>query len=160
MKKICMAEELARYNLDGKWNDYVGVQKEVLRVLRKEEFFTKEEIINRKTGISVKINAKGIKETLGTGKRFQMLPKTLKKYKIATIKSLKWIIENAELIKDDVENIHEKNGYNFAYFRGELVIDDSVLKVRITVKKKIGVNWFWIHNIDQKEKVPNYSTHP
>lgn len=78
MEKICMNEELMRYNLTGKWNDYIGVQKEVLNVLRKEDFFTESEVINVQTGMLIKINAKGIKETIGPGMRFQALPKKLK----------------------------------------------------------------------------------
>ncbi len=159
MKNICMQEELFRYNLEGKWNDYIGVQKEVLNVLRKEKYFT-DDVINMKTGMRIRINAKGIKETTGSGKRFQSLPKLLKQYKVVTLRYLKEIIENAELIADDVKNIDQKNGYTFAYLKNEILIDGKELTVRITVKKKISSNWFWIHNIDENKKVPNYSTHP
>lgn len=41
MENISMEKELSLYNLDGKWNDYTGVQKEVLQVLRKESFLLK-----------------------------------------------------------------------------------------------------------------------
>lgn len=61
---------MSLYDLEGKWNDYIGVQKEVLHVLRKEEFFIDNEIINKETGMCVKINTKGIKETIGTGKQY------------------------------------------------------------------------------------------
>lgn len=159
MKKIDMEKELSLYNLEGKWNDYIGIQKEVLKVLRKEDFFCNNEVINKETGMCVKINAKGIKETLGTGKRFQSLPKKLKQYKISTLRHLQWIIENAELIVDDIENIHEENGYTFAYFGSKIIIDGEIVYIRITIKKKITANWFWIHNIDENKKVPNYSTH-
>lgn len=33
MESINMKQELSIYNLEGKWNDYIGIQKEVLRVL-------------------------------------------------------------------------------------------------------------------------------
>ncbi len=149
MEKICMREELLHYNLDGKWNDYIGVQKEVLNALRKEKFFAEDEVINAPTGMIIKINAKGIKETIGPGKRFQTLPKRLKQLKIATIRKLKWIIENAELIKDDIPDYHHEDGYTFAYFVAKIIIDEEIVNIRITVKKKIAVNWFWIHNIDE-----------
>lgn len=29
------------------------------------------------------------------------------------------------------------------------MIDEEIVNIRITVKKKIAVNWFWIHNIDE-----------
>lgn len=145
-----MERELALYHLDGKWNDYIGVQKKVLQVLREEGYFSDNEVINSRTGMYIKLNVKGIKETLGTGKRFQTLPKKLKQYKIATLRYLKQIIENAELIADDIENIHEENGYMFAYLSNHVLIDGELVGVRISVKKKATANWFWIHNIDQK----------
>lgn len=49
MEKICMQDELLNYNLEGKWNDYVGVQKELLNVLRKENFFAESEVTNVQT---------------------------------------------------------------------------------------------------------------
>ena len=66
MERIDLDKELSLYNLAGKWNDCVAVQKEVIQVLRREGFFDRYEVINRKTGLRVKLNAKGIKETLGT----------------------------------------------------------------------------------------------
>lgn len=160
MKNIHLEEELSRYNLHRKWNDYIGVQKEVLRVLRKEHYFMNEDVKNQQTGMHIRINAKGIRETIVSGKRFQALPKLLKQYKIATLRHLKYIIESAELLEDDVLDIHKESGYNFAYMKSEVLIDDKILSVRITIKKKIATNWFWIHNIDENKKVPNYSTHP
>ena len=160
MDNINMKEELTRYNLEGKWNDYIAVQKEILQVLKKEGFFEDNEIINKETGMQVRINTKGIKETLGPGKRFQALPKKLKQYKIATLRYLKQIIENAELIADDVENAHVENGYMFAYLGIKVEIDRKHIYIRISIKKKITSNWYWIHNIDENKKALNYSTHP
>ena len=160
MENINMEKELAIYNLEGKWNEYIGIQKEVLQVLREEKFFTDNEVINKKTGMHIKINSKGIKETLGTQKRFQALPKKLKKYKISTLRYLREIIEEGELIADNVENIHEPNGYSFAYLRSEIMIDNEIVNIRISIMKKVTSNWFWIHNIDENKKVPNYSTYP
>lgn len=59
----------------------------------------------------IKINIKGIKETIGFGMRFQALPKRLKQFKVATIRKLKWIIENAELVKDNIPDYHHEEGY-------------------------------------------------
>ena len=36
MIKIDTKDELSLYDLEGKWNDYIGVQKEVIAILRKE----------------------------------------------------------------------------------------------------------------------------
>ena len=160
MVSINTKDELSLYNLEGKWNDYIGVQKEVLRVLRGENYFWKNEIINLNTQMKIKINVKGIKETIGTGKRFQKLPKKLKVYKVSVLRHLKEIIEYAELIDDDVMNIHEENGYLFAYLGSEIIVDREIVRIRISIMKKVESNWFWIHHIDENKKVPNYSTHP
>ena len=95
MERICKKEELLLYRLEGKWNDYIGVQK------------------------------------------------------IATIRHLKQIIARAELVCDNVPNRHYENGYTYAYLKTNIIIDDKLVGIKITIKKKISVNWFWIHNIDE-----------
>ena len=160
MESINIREELLLYNLAGKWNDYIGVQKKVLQILREKEYFVDNEVINKETGMHIKINSKGIRETLGAGNRFQNLPKKLKQYKVASLRHLKEIIESAKLVEDNVENLHEENGYVFAYLSNELEMDGELVCVRISIKKRIASNWFWIHNIDENKKVLNYSTHP
>lgn len=81
--------------------------------------------------------------------RFQALPKRLKQFKVATLRKLKWIVENAELVKDNIPDYHHEDGYTFAYLVAKIMIDEDIVNIRITVKKKIAVNWFWIHNIDE-----------
>lgn len=65
MIKINAKDELSLYNLEGKWNDYIGVQKEVLRVLREKKWFDSNEVINEESNLHIKVTAKGIRETLG-----------------------------------------------------------------------------------------------
>ena len=113
--KIELQKELSQYDLEGKWNDYVGVQKVVLNQLRAEQFFENNYLINESSGMVVKLTSKGIKETLGKGKRFQNLPKQLKQLKIATIRHLPLLIKQGMLIADDVSNIHgEKELFAYA----------------------------------------------
>lgn len=38
MESIRTKQELSIYHLEGKWNDYVGVQKEVISVLKKVNY--------------------------------------------------------------------------------------------------------------------------
>ena len=78
---ICLEKELKKYNLEGKWNDYIAVQKEVLRVLKEANFFEDNIVIHKDSGIVIKITPRGIRETFGTGKRFNTLPKHLKQSK-------------------------------------------------------------------------------
>lgn len=143
--------ELSNYNLDGKWNDYIAVQKEVIAVLKQKEYFETTDIINQKTGMVIRVTTKGIKETLGAGKRFQALPKILKQKKVAILIYLKQIIEKAELLADNVANIHDENGYMFAYLGAPILIDEEICYVRISIKKKVASNLFWIHNIDERK---------
>ena len=159
---ICIdsKKELSLYDLEGKWNDYIGVQKEVIAVLKKENYFEENNVVNVNTGLTVRINVKGIKETIGTGTRFQRLPRKFKEYKIATIRRLKQIIMTADLLEDDVPNYHINGIYSFAYLKNEILIDDEIVEIRISIMKRIDSNWFLIHHIDEKERVLNYSTHP
>lgn len=149
--KIELQKELSQYDLEGKWNDYVGVQKVVLNQLRAEQFFENNYLINESSGMVVKLTSKGIKETLGKGKRFQNLPKQLKQLKIATIRHLPLLIKQGMLIADDVSNIHGEKEL-FAYIIAGVNVDEHEYGVRIAVKKKVSDNVFWIHSIDCNEK--------
>lgn len=153
MISINSKDELSSYNLEGKWNDYIGVQKVVLKVLRDENWFQNNEVINEKTNLQIKITSKGIRETLGNGNRFQTLPKKLKEYKVATIRYLLELIKTGIVVEIDVPNSHDKDGYRYAYIRNEILIDGELVGVRISVKKKVGSNHFWIHNIDEYKKL-------
>lgn len=152
-ENIDLEAELATYNLDGKWNDYIGIQKNVIGKLRKEGFFEDNEVINKASGMVIRITAKGIKEILGNGNRFQTLPKELKMLKVATIRSLPEIIQNGMLKEDNVANLHGENEL-FAYINSQAIVDGEEYGVRVSIKKKIGANLFWIHNIDCDKKSP------
>ncbi len=156
---IDLASEIASYNLEGKWNDYIGVQKRVIETLRNENFFNNNTITNNNSNMVIRITAKGIKETLGTGKRFQSLPRKLKELKVATLRNLPKIIKRGVVLHDNVENYYSKNGDLFAYIESDIIINNSIYGVRVSVKKKVGSNMFWIHHIDTK-KIPVYSTLP
>lgn len=150
-ENIDLEAELATYNLDGKWNDYIGIQKNVIGKLRKEGFFEDNEVINKDSGMVIRITAKGIKETLGAGKRFQSLPRVMKELKIATIRNLPNIIENGIVSDDNVQNYHDENGDLYAYITSDATIDGVKYGVRVSVKKKVGSNIFWIHHVDTKK---------
>lgn len=60
---IGLQEELDTYNLEGKWNDHIGVQKCVIGTLKEEGFLENNVVVNEKSGMVVRISAKGIKET-------------------------------------------------------------------------------------------------
>ncbi|MBQ7833761.1 MAG: hypothetical protein IJ336_09340 [Lachnospiraceae bacterium] len=62
MVSISMQEELSMYSLDGKWNDYIGVQKEVISVLKKKGYFNEISITNNETAMRIRLTAKGIKK--------------------------------------------------------------------------------------------------
>jgi hypothetical protein len=151
MISINSKEELSLYNLEGKWNDYVAVQKEIIAVLKQRKFFEQCDILNDKTNMVIRLTARGIKETLGNGTRFQYLPKVVKMQKIVTLRYLPLMIKNADLIEDEVENYHEDEVNRFAYFKNIARIDGEVYSVRIVVRKKIGSNHFYIHHIDTEK---------
>ena len=150
MESISMEKELSLYNLERKWNDYIGVQKEVISVLKKNGYFDDGTIINHETGMIIRVTTKGIKETIGKGNRFQSLPKIVKQQKIATLNKLPELIKEGKLLEDNVQNYYSDQGDKFAYFISKIEIDDIMHDVRIAVKKKVGSNHFYIHHIDTK----------
>ncbi len=158
MQKISIKEELSFYDLEGRWNDYIGVQKAIIHVLKTNSYFDNGEIINDETGMTIRITPRGIKETIGNGNRFQSLPKKVKEQKIATLRVLPILVKEAKLIKDEVQSYHEKRNETFAYFISKILIDGEIHDVRIVVKKKVSTNHFYIHHIDT-QKVPNCSAH-
>jgi len=149
--RINKFDELSMYDLEGKWNDYIGAQKEIIAVLKSKGFFESGIVVNAETGMEIRITAKGVKETIGKGKRFQSLPRGVKEQKICSIRILPELIKSAYIIKDNVENYHEDKKYEFAYFVNNLTIDDVIHNVRIVIKKKIGSNHFYIHHIDTEK---------
>ena len=136
MESICMEQELSIYNLDRKWNDFVGVQKEIISVLKEKGYFENRDIVNLETGMLVRLTPRGIKETIGNGKRFQNLPKAVKLQKVATLRILPSLIREGNLLENNVPNYYSKGGEQFAYFMCKLLIDNEVHSVRIAVKKK------------------------
>lgn len=151
MISICMEKELSLYNLEGKWNDYIGVQKEVIAVLKKLDYFKQDNIINLETEMMIRLTTKGIKETLGKGKRFQNLPKVVKQQKVATLRVLPSLIKEGALLEDDVMNYYSKEGEKFAYFFSHILIDNEMHSIRIAVKKKANSKHFYIHHIDTEK---------
>lgn len=142
---INVSDEIKSFNVENKLNDYIGVQKEVLPRLEAENFFG--EIINDETGMVIAITKKGIKETLGSSKRFQNLPRALKELKVATIRKLPVIIKNAHLILKKSGNIHG-DAAEFAYFEMEASMNNVPVRISLDVKRTSAKNKFWIHYID------------
>ena len=134
MKCIDLQQELSHYNLRGKWNDYIGVQKEVISVLKQERFFEENDIINHETGMIIRLSPRGIKETIGSGKRFQNLPKKVKEQKIATLRILPILLREGKLLDDNVQNYYSVQGDQFAYFISTIMIDDEMHNVRMALK--------------------------
>lgn len=144
---VDLDEELKKYNIENKLNDYIAVQKAVVNHLKETGFFDKNStVVNEETGMQIRINPRGIKETLANGKRFQSLPRELKKLKIATIEQLPEIIKRGELIEDNIENTHGENSL-YAYFETPVEINGGNYKVRANIRKTIKTNKFWIHNV-------------
>ncbi len=146
---VDISKEISSYKVEHKMNDYIGVQKAIIPILEKEGLF--REIVNKETGMLIEITKKGIKETLGSGMRFQNLPRKLKELKIATIRSLPRLIEKAHLLADDVLNSHG-NSPKYAYFFVCVSLNGTLLNVRINVQKTSAKNKFWLHIVDIKEK--------
>lgn len=146
---INLDEEVKSYKIEDKLNDYIAVQKQVIPILENENFYGC--VKNNATGMEIDIGKKGIKETLGSGKRFQTLPRVIKELKIATIRSLPEIIRKSHLLEDDVLNVHG-NDDRFAYLCLDVEVNGIPFKITIDIKKTKEKNKFWVHNIRITEK--------
>lgn len=140
-----ISNEIKSFGVENKLNDYIGVQKMVIPKLEAEDYFG--EVTNEETGMVIDITKKGIKETLGSGKRFQNLPRVLKKLKIATLRKLPIIIRKAHLIMDEAQDAHG-NASEFAYFEIKTTLNSIPIRISLDVKKTSAKNRFWIHYID------------
>lgn len=149
--QVDIQKEISSYGVEQKMNDYIGLQKVILPILEQEGLF--KEVINEETGMVIEITKKGIKETLGSGNRFQKLTRKLKELKIVFIRSLPELIRKAHLLQDDVINFHG-NSSKYAYFVLDAEINGLSVRIRIVVKKTSAKNRFWLHMIDINEKNP------
>lgn len=147
--EVDIDRELKEFGVVNKLNDYIGVQKQILKQLDKEKFFC--EVQNEDSGMFIEITRKGIKETLGSGKRFQTLPRIIKELKIATIHSLPEIVKKGKLIINDVKNIHMQSG-EFSYFEIDVQINRVPCVITVDAKKTSAKNKFWIHYIRIEKK--------
>ena len=147
--KVDIDEEISYFGVENKLNDYIGVQKAVLEKLDNENFYT--DVVNEATGVKISIGRKGIKETLGSGKRFQTLPRDIKKLKIATLHSLPELLQKSVLTTDNAKNIHNMSPL-FAYFESDIEINGEDYRITFDVKKTSAKNHFWIHCVRINEK--------
>ena len=149
--QVDIQKEISSYGVEQKMNDYIGLQRIIISTLEEEGFF--REVVNEETGMIIEITKKGIKETLGSGNRFQKLTRKLKELKIVFIRNLPELIRKAHLLHDDVINFHG-NSSRYAYFVLDAEINGLSVRIRIVVKKTSAKNRFWLHMIDINEKTP------
>lgn len=146
---INIEEEVKSYKVEDKLNDYIAVQKQVIPILENENFYGC--VKNDATGVEIDVGKKGIKETLGNGSRFHILPRKFKELKIATLRSIPYMLKNALLKEDNVKNKHG-NGSEYMYYEINVEIQKEIYNVRFDVKKTPQKNKFWIHGIRIIEK--------
>ena len=146
---INIDEEVKSFNVEDKLNDYIAIQKQVVPILEKENYYGC--VKNEATGMEIDIGKKGIKETLGSGKRFQTLPRIIKELKIATLRYIPEIIRYADLLEEDAINIHG-NDERFTYLGIDIYVKSVLFKITIDIKKTREKDKFWMHNVRITEK--------
>lgn len=138
-------------------NDYVGVQKKVIRALTEDGFFENGNniVYNEATGYEIEIGKKGIQETFGPEMRFQGLPTDLKKLKLATVRDLPAIIQNAKILETGVADVHNNtNQVSFDYLEGVANVSGESYRVKIVVKKSAIKNRFYMHEVQLENGAP------
>lgn len=121
-------------------NDGVHVQRMVFNSLFSEGFFSSGEnsrvVKNKNTKSEIEINKSGIQETFGKSGNFANLGKKLKYLKLATVRDIPSLLENAVLIEENVKNKHKENSsVLFDYYRAETVVDGIPVTVDFDIKK-------------------------
>lgn len=131
-------------------NDYIGVQKAVLKKLTEDGFFAdgNNVVVNQESGMTVAITKDGIRETFGKGSRFERLPSKLKKLKIATIQQIPELIKSATMLEDKVADNHgNRRNLTYAYLINSANVDGKEYVVTVVVRQSPDRNKFWMHEI-------------
>ena len=144
-----------------KLGDYIHVQRQVFDTLTNEGFFTDTEArsrtdVNEDSGMVIETNKSGIDETFSL-QNYARVGKNKKITKLATIRMLPEMIRYGKLVGDDVENLHNPADTNkkFAYISYTANIDGKDVPIKLTVKKSLEKNKFWVHSVEIKN-VSNY----
>lgn len=138
--------------------NYEQVQEKVFGTLMNEGFFTDAVSRNRfdtneETGMVIETNKSGIDETF-CRENYAVLGRFKKILKLATIRELPNAIKYGRLIEDEVRNEHGKNrGTKYAYFRYDTRIDGVDVTLKITVRKSLQKNKFWVHSLETIKNV-------
>ncbi len=138
-----------------KINDYRHVQIQVFNTLVNEGFFDEKAsriVTNANSGMKVEINESGIEEAFDP-KNYGNRGKRLKILKLASIRHVPDIIENGTLTFDNEKNYHNDNSnVKYAYIESQTILNGKPVTIRITVRKSLQKNKFWVHNIYTNEK--------
>lgn len=144
-------EELKSLGFDIKHlrlNDYVNVQKTVIKALNDRKFFDNNHniVVNADTDIVMDIGRSEIRETFSTEKRYVYLPMDKKRAKLAVLTKLPEMIKFAE-----VENPGEKNRHGgsskFLMLKHPATIDGKEYSVTLRIKLTPQKNKFYIHDM-------------
>ena len=138
-----------------KVNDYRQVQIKVFDTLVNEGFFDENKrriITNADSKMQVEINESGIEEAFDP-KNYGNRGKKLKILKLASIRNITDVIENGTLVLDNDKNYHnDKSNVKYAYIENQINLNGKLVTIRVTVRKSLQKNKFWVHNIYTNEK--------
>ncbi len=144
--------------------DSVHVQKQVMKTLVEEGFFTDSEnrrtvVVNKGSGMEIEINRSGIKETFDRD-NFALRGRFIRIAKLATVRHIDEAIEKGELVNDDVANEHDSNDFNkrFAYIEYQTKVDETPIILKLSIKKSQQKNKFWVHSVYIQKSATNRRT--
>lgn len=104
-------------------------------------------VTNANSGTKVEINESGIEEAFDYN-NYQRRGNSLKLLKLATIRKIPQIINEGVLISDDNENYHDNSSnLKYAYIESNVNINEKTYTVKISVRKSLQKNKFWVHHI-------------
>lgn len=122
-------------------NDYIHVQRAVINTLTDEGYFKSPQnvIANKNTGMRIEITKSGVKETFGSGSRFQTLPRKTKILKLSTTRNIPDLIRTATPTMNNINvaNYHEGKTVRYAYFENEIYVTENGTQQKYIVNLSI-----------------------
>lgn len=123
------------------------------KIIKKEGTLIK----NTQAEMMIEIGHSGIKETFGPGGKYLNLKRESKELKVAVVRYLPFLLQEAKLLMDNTANYHGKMmDTKYAYFKNEVIIDGKLYEIIFDVRKSAQKNKFWVHRIITKSRDTDY----
>jgi len=133
--------------------DYRQVQERTFATLQSEGFFTDVDLrsridTNEESGMVIETNKSGIDETFCL-ENYARTGRFKKVVKLSTLREIPNAIRYGKVVESNAPNEHDnKRGTRFAYITYDTQVDGVDITIKLTIKKSMQKNKFWVHSFD------------